>query len=37
MWDAFKDWIFWVIQVFYNMCGDWGLAIIIVTVKYPEK
>jgi len=34
MWDAFKDWIFWVIQVFYDMCGDWGLAIIIVTVIF---
>jgi len=34
MWDAFKDWIFWVIQVFYGMCGDWGLAIIIVTVIF---
>lgn len=34
MWDAFKDGIFWVIQSFYNFCGDWGLAIIIVTIIF---
>lgn len=34
MWDIFKDWIFSVIQFFYNFCGDWGLAIIIVTVIF---
>lgn len=34
MWDVFKDWIFNVIQFFYNFCGDWGLAIIIVTVIF---
>ena len=34
MWDVFKDWIFDVIQFFYNFCGDWGLAIIIVTVIF---
>ena len=34
MWDAFKNWIFDVIQFFYNFCGDWGLAIIIVTVIF---
>lgn len=27
MWDVFKDWIFNVIQFFYGLCGDWGLAI----------
>lgn len=34
MWDAFKNWIFDIIQFFYNFCGDWGLAIIIVTVIF---
>lgn len=34
MWEAFKDWIFSIIQFFYNFCGDWGLAIIIITVIF---
>lgn len=34
MWDIFKDWIFQVIEFFYGFCGDWGLAIIIVTVIF---
>ncbi len=34
MWTAFKDWIFSVIQFFYNICGDWGLSIIIVTIIF---
>ena len=34
MWDIIKNWIFDVIQFFYNFCGDWGLAIIIVTVIF---
>ena len=34
MWDVFKDWIFDVIQFFYTVCGDWGLAIIVVTVIF---
>lgn len=34
MWEIFKNWIFDVIQFFYNFCGDWGLAIIIVTVIF---
>ena len=34
MWEAFKDFIFWVIQAFYNICGDWGLAIIIITLIF---
>lgn len=34
MWDWFKDAIFWVIDFFYNVCGDWGLSIIIVTVIF---
>lgn len=34
MWEVFKNWIYDVIQFFYNFCGDWGLAIIIVTVIF---
>lgn len=34
MWDVFKDWIFNVIQFFYSFCGDWGLAIIIITIIF---
>lgn len=34
MWDAFKDWIFNCIQFFSNFAGDWGLAIIIITVIF---
>ena len=34
MWEAFMNWIFDVIQFFYNFCGDWGMAIIIVTVIF---
>lgn len=34
MWEACKDAIFWVINFFYNMVGDWGLAIIIITVIF---
>lgn len=34
MWEIFKDAIFYIIQFFYNFCGDWGLAIIIVTLIF---
>lgn len=34
MWEAFKDWIFQCIQFFYNFVGDWGLAIIIITIIF---
>lgn len=34
MWDVFKNWIFDIIQFFYNICGDWGLAIIIITIIF---
>lgn len=34
MWDAFKDIIFWILQFFYDACGDWGMSIIIVTVIF---
>lgn len=34
MWDAFKNWIFDCIQFFANVVGDWGLAIIIITIIF---
>lgn len=34
MWEMIKDWIFEVVQFFANWCGDWGLAIIIITVIF---
>lgn len=34
MWEAFKDLIFQIIAFFYGPAGDWGLAIIIVTVIF---
>ena len=34
MWDAFKDLIFWGMNSVYNFVGDWGLAIIIVTILF---
>lgn len=34
MWEAFMNWIFEVIQFFYGFCGDWGMAIILVTVIF---
>ncbi len=34
MWDAFKDWIFNCIQFFGDFVGDWGLAIIIITIIF---
>lgn len=34
MWSLFKDWIFDVIQYFADFCGDWGLAIIVITVIF---
>lgn len=34
MWELIKDAIFACIEFFYNFCGDWGLAIIIVTVIF---
>lgn len=34
MWDVFKDWIFEIIHFFYDVCGDWGLAIITITVIF---
>lgn len=34
MWDAIKDAMFWIIQFFYDVCGDWGMSIIIVTIIF---
>ena len=34
MWEVFKNWIFDVVQFFFNICGDWGLAIIIITIIF---
>ena len=34
MWEVFKNWIFDIIQFFFNLCGDWGLAIIIITLIF---
>lgn len=34
MWEIIKDWIFSAVQYFANLCGDWGLAIIIITVIF---
>lgn len=34
MWDAFKNWIFDCIAFFANFLGDWGLAIIVITVIF---
>lgn len=34
MWDAIKDGIFAIIEVFNDFSGDWGLAIILVTVIF---
>ncbi len=34
MWDAFKNWIFDCIAFFAGFLGDWGLAILIITVIF---
>ena len=34
MWDAFKEFIFWGIQAVYGFVGDWGMAIILVTILF---
>lgn len=34
MWEAFKDFIFIAIDFFYQLCGDWGLAIILITIIF---
>lgn len=34
MWDLLKDAVFYCITFFYDMCLDWGLAIIIITIIF---
>lgn len=34
MWSVFKDWIFDIISFFYGFVGDWGMAIIIITLIF---
>lgn len=34
MWDAFKDFMFWGMDVCYGFIGDWGLAIIAATLIF---
>lgn len=34
MWEVFKDFIFQIIQFFYQPIGDWGMAIIVVTIIF---
>ncbi len=31
MWDWFIDFLAWVLQVLADFCGDWGLAVILLT------
>lgn len=32
MWDWFIDFLAWVLQILADFCGDWGLAVILMTV-----
>ena len=34
MWDAFKDFIFWGMDMCHNLVMDWGVAIIIATLIF---
>lgn len=34
MWEAFKDFMFWGMDVCYQFLGDWGLAIIAATLIF---
>lgn len=34
MWEAILQGIFWIINFFYNLVGDWGLSIIIITIIF---
>ncbi len=34
MWEAILQGIFGLVQFFYNICGDWGLSIIIITIIF---
>ena len=32
MWEAILNGIFWLVDFFQKICGDWGLSIIIITI-----
>ncbi len=32
MWDWFIDFLAWVLRILADFCGDWGLAVILLTV-----
>ena len=34
MWEAILQGIFSLVHFFYNVCGDWGLSIIIITIIF---
>lgn len=34
MWDAFKDFIYWGMAGCYSFIGDWGMAILVVTLLF---
>jgi YidC/Oxa1 family membrane protein insertase len=34
MWEVFKDFIFGIIQFFYNIFSDWGMAIVMITIIF---
>ncbi|MDO5328728.1 MAG: YidC/Oxa1 family membrane protein insertase [Coriobacteriia bacterium] len=34
MWEMFKEFIFNIISWLHSFCGDWGLAIILVTIVF---
>ena len=34
MWQMCKDAVFYCIEFFYNFCGDWGLAIVLITIIF---
>jgi YidC/Oxa1 family membrane protein insertase len=34
MWEAFKDFIFWGMDICHDFVGDWGIAIIIATLIF---
>ena len=33
-WQSILDGIFWIVSWFYNLTGDWGMAIIIITIIF---
>lgn len=34
MWDAFLEFIFWIIKSIYSVVGDWGMAILVITIIF---